>query len=129
MASDDAKGKGKMVDKKEIPVDGDLKDDAAVDSGSNKKRDDKKKKRIKKIIYYESDISSSSQRMTTPPLQRKRRLNKTILERLMIRPSLVYHLTFVYKHVVTCVDEMEAKPLVMHFYRGIEVYYFLRSNL
>jgi hypothetical protein len=55
----DSKGKGKVTDeKKEIPLDGDLKDDAPIDSGSNK--EGKRRKRVKKIIYYDSDSSSSS---------------------------------------------------------------------
>jgi hypothetical protein len=60
MASNDAKGKGKVTDEKEIPVDSDIKDDALINSGSNKKRDDKEC--IKKIFYHKSDISSSLQK-------------------------------------------------------------------
>jgi hypothetical protein len=60
MVGNDSNGKGKVVDEKEkIPVDGDLKDDVPIDSGSNKK-EGKRRKRVKKIVYYDSDSSSSS---------------------------------------------------------------------
>jgi hypothetical protein len=84
MVGNDSKGKSKVSDKNErVPVDGNLKDDAPVDSGSNKK-DERNKKRIKKIIYHDSDASSSYQRTMTIPFLRKRRSNKTILEHLLI---------------------------------------------
>jgi hypothetical protein len=61
MVGNDSKGKSKVSDeKKRVPVDGNLKDDAPIDSGSNKKKDERNKKRIKKIIYHDSDTSSSS---------------------------------------------------------------------
>jgi hypothetical protein len=65
------KGKGKVTNEKEkILIDGELKDDAPVDSGSNK--EGKRSKRIKKIIYYDNNSSSSLHKDSS----KKRRLNK-----------------------------------------------------
>jgi hypothetical protein len=60
MATDNAKGKGKVIDKNET-INNKPKGDKPVNSGSNnKKKDGKNKKDIKKIVYYDSDASSSS---------------------------------------------------------------------
>jgi hypothetical protein len=72
MAGNDSKGKGKVIEEKEkILVDGDLKDDAPVDSGTNKK-EGKRRKRIKNISTTTVTPPPLHTRMTmTPPPSRK----------------------------------------------------------
>jgi hypothetical protein len=59
MASDGAKGTGKVIDEKET-INNETTGHKPVDSGSNNKKDGKKKKHIKKIVCCDSDTSSSS---------------------------------------------------------------------
>jgi hypothetical protein len=58
MASNDAKGKGKVTDEKET-INNESKGDKPIDSGSNNKNEGRRRKHIKKIIYYNCDSSSS----------------------------------------------------------------------
>jgi hypothetical protein len=51
--TNEAKGKGKVIDEKET-LNNESKGEKYIDLGSQKKKKDgKKKKRIKKIIYYD----------------------------------------------------------------------------
>jgi hypothetical protein len=68
MASDGAKGKGKMTDEKETinnePM-GDKPVDSSLDNKKKDRNEKKNKKRIKKTVYYDSDTSSSSSHKDT----------------------------------------------------------------
>lgn len=99
MASDDAKGKGKVTGEKET-INNEPKGDKPIDLGSNnKKKDMKKKKCMKKIVYYDSDASSSSPKDDDDSSSSKKKtVKQTILERLLITlafltmPMLIYYL-------------------------------------
>jgi hypothetical protein len=97
MTSDDAKGKGKVIDEKET-IHNELKGDKLVDSGSNnKKKDEKKTKHIKKIVSYDRDASSSSPKDNdNSSYSKKRRSNKTILERSLITFAFFTMPMFIY---------------------------------
>jgi hypothetical protein len=87
MASNDAKAKVKVINEKEkIPIDGELKDNTLIDSGSNENEGKRRKHSRRSSTMTATPLCT---RTITPPPPRKRWLNKITLKHLLTIPAFL----------------------------------------
>jgi hypothetical protein len=89
MASNDAKAKVKVINEKEkIPIDGELKDNTLIDSGSNENEGKRRKHSRRSSTMTATPLCT---RTITPPPPRKRWLNKITLKHLFNYSRIPYN--------------------------------------